>query len=376
MNSDKIVYGRETGMENNQKVPSKSSKGALLIAGILIVILIAAVSAIIYLLIKNFENKDTVQSETTNQSVSEEVVKNEEIQPQNQEQEYEKEQEQALNTAESTDEYTASKAQPNTAQDNQAENKQMQAVIPDGKSIFLPVEMKIYDMNGDIIEQTKYNWLKYKDNTYYNMNYVITTSQDNYTLVDNIRRGDNQEQFIKVFSKGQEVNKLYTKNEIMYQDETNTIIQYDKMLLNYDKKENILSLQDIDYLTGATALEIYNETDGSTNMVQIVPDNKVVEDKYIDNKLVSHTEYEDYYYEGVFITSLYNTDFYEDDNITSSNSKYFKDIETIDDNTVKIIFKDVEYGEDEEVKAEKTIEYIIHKHIQDDENIVVPVAIH
>ena len=181
---------------------------------------------------------------------------------------------------------------------------------------------------------------------------------------------------IKVFSKGQEVNKLYTKNEIMYQDETNTIIQYDKMLLNYDKKENILSLQNIDYLTGATALEIYNETDDSTNMVQIVPNNKVVEDKYIDNKLVSHTEYEDYYYEGVFITSLYNTDYYEDDNITSSNSKYFKDIETIDDNTVKIIFKDVEYGEDEEVKAEKTIEYIIHKHIQDDENIVVPVAIH
>ena len=178
-------------MENNQKVPSKSSKGALLIAGILVVILIAAVSAIIYLLIKNFENKDMVQSETTNQSVSEEVVKNEEIQPQNQEQEYEKEQEQALNTAESTDEDTAPKAQPNTAQDNQAENKQMQAVIPDGKSIFLPVEMKIYDMNGDIIEQTKYNWLKYKDNTYYNMNYVITTSQDNYTLVDNIRRGDN-----------------------------------------------------------------------------------------------------------------------------------------------------------------------------------------
>lgn len=331
-------------MENNQKVPSKSSKGALLIAGILVVILIAAVSAIIYLLIKNFENKDMVQSETTNQSVSEEVVKNEEIQPQNQEQDYEKEQE--------------------------------QAVIPDGKSILLPVEMKIYDMNGDIIEQTKYNWLMYKDNTYYNMNYVITTSQDNYTLVDNIRRGDNQEQFIKVFSKGQEVNKLYTKNEIMYQDETNTIIQYDKMLLNYDKKANILSLQDIDYLAGATALEIYNETDGSTNMVQIVPDNKVIEDKYIDNKLVSHTEYEDYYYEGVFITSLYNTDFYEDDNITGSNSKYFKDIETIDDNTVKIIFKDVEYGEDEEVKAEKTIEYIIHKHIQDDENIVVPVAIH
>lgn len=331
-------------MENNQKVPSKSSKGALLIAGILVVILIAAVSAIIYLLIKNFENKDMVQSETTNQSVSEEVVKNEEIQPQNQEQDYEKEQE--------------------------------QAVIPDGKSIFLPVEMKIYDMDGDIIEQTKYNWLKYKDNTYYNMNYVITTSQDNYTLVDNIRRGDNQEQFIKVFSKGQEVNKLYTKNEIMYQDETNTIIQYDKMLLNYDKKENILSLQNIDYLTGATALEIYNETDGSTNMVQIVPDNKVVEDKYIDNKLVSHTEYEDYYYEGVFITSLYNTDYYKDNNIISSNSKYFKDIETIDDNTVKIIFKDVEYGEDEEVKAEKTIEYIIHKHIQDDENIVVPVAIH
>ena len=363
-------------MENNQKVPSNSSKGALLIAGILVVILIAAVSAIIYLLIKNFENKDTVQSETTNQSVSEEVVKNEEIQPQNQEQEYEKEQEQALNTAESTDEDTAPKAQPNTAQDNQAENKQMQAVIPDGKSIFLPVEMKIYDMNGDIIEQTKYNWLKYKDNTDYSMNYVITTSQDNYTLVDNIRRGDNQEQFIKVFSKGQEVNKLYTKNEIMYQDETNTIIQYDKMFLNYDKKENILSLQDIDYLTGATALEIYNETDDSTNMVQIVPDNKVIEDKYIDNKLVSHTEYEDYYYEGVFITSLYNTDFYEDDNITSSNSKYLKDIETIDDNTVKIRFKDVEYGEDEEVKAEKTIEYIIHKHIQDDENIVVPVAIH
>ncbi len=355
-------------MENNQKVPSKSSKGALLIAGILVVILIAAVSVIIFLLIKNFENKDTVQSETTNQSVSEEVVKNEEIQPQNQEQ--------ALNTAESTDEDTAPKAQPNTAQDNQAENKQMQAVIPDGKSILLPVEMKIYDMNGDIIEQTKYNWLMYKDNTYYNMNYVITTSQDNYTLVDNIRRGDNQEQFIKVFSKGQEVNKLYTKNEIMYQDETNTIIQYDKMLLNYDKKANILSLQDIDYLAGATALEIYNETDGSTNMVQIVPDNKVIEDKYIDNKLVSHTEYEDYYYEGVFITSLYNTDFYEDDNITGSNSKYFKDIETIDDNTVKIIFKDVEYGEDEEVKAEKTIEYIIHKHIQDDENIVVPVAIH
>ena len=363
-------------MENNQKVPSKSSKGALLIAGILVVILIAAVSAIIFLLMKNFENKDMVQSETTNQSVSDEVVNNEEIQPQNQKQEYEKEQEQALNTAESTDKDTAPKAQPNTAQDNQAENKQMQAVIPDGKSIFLPVEMKIYDMNGDIIEQTKYNWLMYKDNTYYNMNYVITTSQDNYTLVDNIRRGDNQEQFIKVFSKGQEVNKLYTKNEIMYQDETNTIIQYDKMLLNYDKKENILSMQNIDYLTGATALEIYNETDDSTNMVQIVPDNKVVEDKYIDNKLVSHTEYEDYYYEGVFITSLYNTDYYKDNNITSSNSKYFKDIETIDDNTVKIIFKDVEYGEDEEVKAEKTIEYIIHKHIQDNENIVVPVAIH
>ena len=321
-------------MENNQKVPSKSSKGALLIAGILIVILIAAVIAIIYLLIKNFENKDTVQSETTNQSVSEEVVKNEEIQPQNQKQEYEKEQE--------------------------------QAVIPDGKSILLPVEMKIYDMNGDIIEQTKYNWLMYKDNTDYSMNYVIITPQDNYTLVDNIRWWEDQEQFVKVFSKGQEIKKLYTKNEITYQNNTNIITKYDKILLNDGKDESIIKLQNIKSLAGVTALEIYNKTDDSTNMVQIVPDNKVVEDKYIDNKLVSHTEYEDYYYEGVFITSLYNTDFYEDNNIISSNSKYFKDIETIDDNTVKIIFKDVEYG----------IEYIIHKHIQDDENIVVPVAIH
>ena len=88
-------------MENNQKVPNKSSKGALLIAGILVVILIAAVSAIIFLLIKNFENKDTVHSETTNQRVREEVVKNEEIQTQNHE--YEKEQELVLNSAESTD---------------------------------------------------------------------------------------------------------------------------------------------------------------------------------------------------------------------------------------------------------------------------------
>lgn len=331
-------------MENNQKVPSKSSKGALLIAGILVVILIAAVIAIIYLLIKNFENKDMVQSETTNQSVSEEVVKNEEIQPQNQKQEYEKEQE--------------------------------QAVIPDGKSILLPVEMKIYDMNGDIIEQTKYNWLMYKDNTDYSMNYVIITPQDNYTLVDNIRWWEDQEQFVKVFSKGQEIKKLYTKNEITYQNNTNIITKYDKILLNDGKDESIIKLQNIKSLAGVTSLEIYNKTDDSTNMVQIVPDNKVVEDKYIDNKLVSHTEYEDYYYEGVFITSLYNTDYYEDDNITGSNSKYLKDIETIDDNTVKIRFKDVEYGEDEEVKAEKTIEYIIHKHIKDDENIVVPVAIH
>lgn len=328
-------------MVNN--IPKKSSKGALLIAGILIVILIAAVIAIIFLLIKNFENKGIVQNKTAHQIVREEVVKNEETQPQNQE---------------------------------QAENKQTQAVIPDGKSIFLPVEMKIYNMNGDIIEQTKYNWLMYKDNTDYSMNYVISTPQDNYTLVDNIRCGDNQEQFVKVFSKGQEVNKLYIKNQIMYHDKTNTIIQYDKMPLNDKGKESIVKLQNREYLGGATVLEIYNKTDDSTNVVQIVPDNKVLEDKYIDNKLVSHTEYEDYYYEGVFITSLYNTDYYEDNNILSSNSKYLKDIETIDDNTVKIIFKDVEYGEDEEVKAEKTIEYIIHKHIQDDENIVVPVAIH
>ena len=58
---------------------TSSSKGALLIAGILVVILIAAVSAIIFILIKNFENKDMVQSETTNQSVSEEVVQKDEI---------------------------------------------------------------------------------------------------------------------------------------------------------------------------------------------------------------------------------------------------------------------------------------------------------
>lgn len=328
-------------MVNN--IPKKSSKGALLIAGILIVILIAAVIAIIFLLIKNFENKGIVQNKTAHQIVREEVVKNEEIQPQKQE---------------------------------QAENKQTQAVLPYGKSIFLPVEMKIYNMNGDIIEQTKYNWLMYKDNTDYSMNYVITTPQDNYTLVDSIRQRDRQEQFIRVFSKGQEVNKLYIKNQIMYHDKTHTVIGYDKMPLNDKGKESIVKLQNREYLGGATVLEIYNKTDDSTNVVQIVPDNKVLEDKYIDNKLVSHTEYEDYYYEGVFITSLYNTDYYEDNNIISSNSKYFKDIETIDDNTVKIIFKDVEYGKDEEVKAEKTIEYIIHKHIQDDENIVVPVAIH
>ncbi len=328
-------------MVNN--IPKKSSKGALLIAGILIVILIAAVIAIIFLLIKNFENKVIVQNKTAHQIVREEVVKNEETQPQNQE---------------------------------QAENKQTQAVLPYGKSIFLPVEMKIYNMNGDIIEQTKYNWLMYKDNTDYSMNYVISTPQDNYTLVDSIRQRDRQEQFIRVFSKGQEVNKLYIKNQIMYHDKTNTVIGYDKMPLNDKGKESIVKLQNREYLGGATVLEIYNKTDDSTNVVQIVPDNKVLENKYIDNKLVSHTEYEDYYYEGVFITSLYNTDYYEDNNILSSNSKYLKDIETIDDNTVKILFIDVEYGEDEEVKAEKTIEYIIHKHIQDDENIVVPVDIH
>lgn len=354
-------------MVNNIKTPKKSSKGALLTAGILVVILIIAVVAIIILLIKNFDNKNILQRETINKSISEEAVNKEVMQVQKQEQ--------ALNTDESTDADTAPNAQPNIAHNNQAENKQMQAVLPDGKSIFLPVEMKIYNMNGDILEQTKYNWLMYKDNTDYSMNYVITTPQDNYTLVDSIRRWEDQEQFVKVFSKGQEIKKLYTKNEIMYHDETNIIIQYDKMYLNDDREKNVLRLQNIDYLGESTALEIYNETDDSTNMVQIVPDNKVVEDKYIDNKLVSHTEYEDYYYEGVFITSLYNTDFYEDDNITGSNSKYLKDIETIDDNTVKIRFKDVEYGEDEEAKAEKTIEYIIHKHIQDDENIVVPVAI-
>lgn len=58
-------------MVNN--IPKKSSKGALLIAGILIVILIAAVIAIIFLLIKNFENKVIVQNKTAHQIVREEV---------------------------------------------------------------------------------------------------------------------------------------------------------------------------------------------------------------------------------------------------------------------------------------------------------------
>ena len=125
---------------------TSSSKGALLIAVSLIAVLIVAVSAIIFLLIKNFDNKDMVQSETTNQSVSEEVVQKDEIN-----------QNEKVQNDSMDDEVNIDKKEENAA--TSSDKQELNSSV---KYIFLPSIEKAYNANGNTVKESLYEWDYYK----------------------------------------------------------------------------------------------------------------------------------------------------------------------------------------------------------------------
>lgn len=341
-------------MLNDMKNPKKSNKSALLIAVSLITLLIIIVIAIVFLIIKQFENKESsVQSENYNQSINEEAAQNEEIKPNKVEQ--------------AQQEYKSL--------DKEIQTDKIPEVLPEGKYVYLPVEMKIYNKIGDIVEQNNYNWIMYKDNTNYSMNYTSIVPSKSYTSVDSIRSGSREDKYNKVFMEGKEVKELSAVDRIMYHNNTNIIIEHETTLSDGVKMGNQLQIQHFEKTDNITFLNIHNKFDNTIKKIQIAPDNKRQEDIYLNNKHISSAKYEDYYYKDIFLTTLNNTEYYNDDKVNRIDRKQLFSIEELDNHSVKITFKheDVNYSEDEKVSIENTIEYILYKHLQDDANLVIPV---
>lgn len=347
-------------MLNNMKNPKKSNKSALLIAVSLITLLIIIVIALIFLLIKQFENKESsVQSENYNQSISEEVTQNEE--------------------AAQNEEVKPNKAeqapQEYKSLDKEIQTDKIPEALPEGKYVYLPVEMKIYNKLGDIVEQNNYNWIMYKDNINYSMNYTSIAPSKSYTSVDSIRSGNREDKYTKVFVEGNEVKELSAVDRIMYHNNTNIIIEHETTLSDGVKMGNPLKIQHFKKTDNITFLDIHNKFDNTIKKIQIAPDNKRQEDIYLNNKLISSAKYEDYYYKDIFLTTLNNTEYYNNDKVNRIDRKQLFNIEELDNHSVKITFKheDINYSEDEKVSIENTIEYILYKHVQDNENLVIPV---
>ena len=334
---------------------TSSSKVALLIAGILVVILIAAVSAIIFLLIKNFENKDTVQSETTNQSVSEEVVQKDEIN------QNEKVQNDSIDDGINMD----------TKEENTATSSDKQELNSSVKYIFLPSIEKAYNANGNTVKESEYEWDYYKSPT------------DNKVLIK--EKGALNTQSEMTIERKNNIGKVNIKTNFMQESEMvneiefydNTIVVLKRATIIKQGEQEVSEVEDVEIVEKKqgdnTLLEINNKKENILKKIQISPDGTVSEDLYVNNELFKKTLYENYYYNGVLVTTLFKSDHYANGKVDSLSELKVTNVEE-DENNVKISLKSEISTNGNTVVAFKS-EYILKKYVLEEDGTVTPIDV-
>lgn len=332
---------------------TSSSKVALLIAGILVVILIAAVSAIIFLLIKNFDNKDMVQSETTNQSVSEEVVQKDEIN-----------QNEKVQNDSMDDEVNIDKKEENAA--TSSDKQELNSSV---KYIFLPSIEKAYNANGNTVKESLYEWDYYKSPT------------DNKVLVK--EKGALNTQSEMIIERKNNIGEVSIKTNFMQEGEMvnklefydNTTVVLKLATIIKQGEQAVSEVEDVEIIEkkqgDKTLLEINNKKENILKKIQINPDGTVSEDLYVNNELFKKTLYENYYYNGVLVTTLFKSDHYANGKVDSLSELKVTNVEE-DENSVKISLKNEMSANGNTVVAFKS-EYILKKYVLEEDGTVTPI---
>ena len=331
---------------------TSSSKGALLIAVSLIAVLIVAVSAIIFLLIKNFDNKDMVQSETTNQSVSEEVVQKDEIN------QNEKVQNDSMDDEVNID----------TKEENTATSSDKQELNSSVKYIFLPSSEKMYNANGNTVKESLYEWDYYKSPT------------DNKVLIK--EKGALNTQSEMTIERKNNIGKVNIKTNFMQESEMvneiefydNTIVVLKRATIIKQGEQEVSEVEDVEIIEKKqgdnTLLEINNKKENILKKIQISPDGTVSEDLYVNNELFKKTLYENYYYNGVL---LFKSDHYANGKVDSLSELKVTNVEE-DENSVKISLKNEMSTNGNTVVAFKS-EYILKKYVLEEDGTVTPIDV-
>lgn len=335
--------------------PSKtsSSKGALLIAASLITVLIVVVSAIIFLLIKNFENKDTVQSETSNQSVSEEVIQKDEI----------NQNEKVQNNS------MYGEINMDKKEENAAISLDKQELNSSVKYIFLPSIEKIYNANGNTVKESEYEWDYYK------------SQSDNKVLVK--EKGALNTQSEMTIERKNNIGKVSIKTNFMQDAEMvnnlefydNTTVVLKRATITKQGEQEVSDVEDVEIIEKKqgdnTLLEINNKKENLLKKIQINPDGTVSEDLYVNNELFKKTLYENYYYNGVLITTLFKSEHYTNGEVNSLSELKVTNVEE-DENSVKISLKSElsAYGNTSVILKS---EYILKKYVLEEDGTVTPI---
>lgn len=334
---------------------TSSSKGALLIAVSLIAVLIVAVSAIILLLIKNFDNNDMVQSETTNQSVSEEVVQKDEIN------QNEQVQNDSIDDGINMD----------TKEENTATSSDKQELDSSVKYIFLPSIEKMYNANGNTVKESEYEWDYYKSPT------------DNKVLIK--EKGALNTQSEMTIERKNNIGKVNVKTNFMQESEMvneiefydNTIVVLKRATIIKQGAQEVSEVEDVEIVEKKqgdnTLLEINNKKENILKKIQISPDGTVSEDLYVNNELFKKTLYENYYYNGVLVTTLFKSDHYANGKVDSLSELKVTNVEE-DENSVKISLKNEMSANGNTVVAFKS-EYILKKYVLEEDGTVTPIDV-
>ena len=335
---------------------TSSSKVALLIAGILVVILIAAVSAIIFLLIKNFENKDMVQSETTNQSVSEEVVQKDKIN------QNEKVQNDSIDDGISMD----------TKEENTATSSDKQELDSSVKYIFLPTVEKTYDLNGKLTKESLFGWEYYKSPTDYKFLNIEAGMQQMYSETTMERKGNKLKSSTNFYINNKLKEDFSSNSTIEYFDNTSIILNQETTKLNGEQVPNTIEVVKNQKVGNLIMLELLDNSTNTLKKIQINPNGVITERLYEDNELGSLREYRNYYYNGVFVATLYDVEYYQDNKLYSTASYKVEKEEVVDENNVKITLVRESEINGKKIK-EFTIEYGLEKYIVENDSTVTPI---
>lgn len=286
-----------------------SNKAALFIAGTLVLILIAAIAALIFLLIKNFTDKDIIPKEASTANINEEV-----------------------------------------------------------KYIFLPSVKTISNPKKKVMKKDEYEWDYYKGPTDYR--YLLKATglvkdRVNMTIERKYNKG-------KIYVKKNPRSEKEIEYDMEYYDNTTVLLKQIKNSLNGKQKVENIEIVEKKKADNTVLLEITNKSENIIRKVEVNSAGIIKEEVYKNNELFSTINYENYYYNDVFITSLANSKSYVNNKSGSWSIDKIENVEEVDENNVKIIMVREMNINNIKILAINS-EYILKRYILEEDGKVTPV---